>query len=63
MLTNVIYIIFLLIVVYAIYVLNLSSTLEDNEKVIQKITNNNFLISLSILPIFTEENDSYFEYI
>lgn len=62
MLTNVIYIIFLLIVVYAIYVLNLSSTLEDNEKVIQKITNNNFLISLSILPIFTEENDSYFEY-
>ena len=62
MLSKVIYIIFFLIVIYALYVLNLKSTLEDNEKVIQKIHNNDFLISLSILPIFTENNNSYFEY-
>ena len=62
MLSKVIYIIFFLIVIYTLYVLNLKSTLEDNEKVIQKITNNDFLISLSILPIFTESNNSYFEY-
>ena len=62
MLSKVIYIIFFLIAVYAIYVLNLKSTLEDNQKVIQKITNNDFLISLSILPIFTENNNSYYEY-
>ena len=59
MLSKVIYIIFFLIVIYALYVLNLKSTLEDNEKVIQKIHNNDFLISLSILPIFTENNNSY----
>ena len=62
MLSKVIYIIFFLIAVYAIYVLNLKSTLEDNQKVIQKITDNDFLISLSILPIFTENNNSYYEY-
>ena len=62
MLNYLIYIIFALLVVYLIRVLNYSTTLADNEKVISKIMNNDFLISLSILPIFSESNNSYKEY-
>ena len=57
------YIIYLVITIYVIYKIykmrHYEASLEDNKGAIQKLLENGYLTSLSILPIFSETNDSY----
>ena len=59
----IIYIVIILYVIYNLYKLKYyEASLDDNKKSIQKLLENGYLTSLSILPIFSETNDSYQEY-
>ena len=63
MLNYIIYLVIILYVIYNLYKLkHYEASLDDNKKAIQKLLENGYLTSLSILPIFSETNDSYQEY-
>ena len=57
-----IFLIIILIIYKLQYLLNNNTKLEDNKNDIKKFIKNGYLISISILPIFSEDNDSYSEY-
>ena len=60
------YIIFILIVTIIIYLLfrfmNYTTTLNTSKPSVEKMINKGYLVSISILPIFSNENDSSSEY-
>ena len=58
----IIYVFIILIVLYLVKKLRTETTLNENKKEIDKLLKDNYLITISILPIFTENNDSYKKY-